>query len=34
MPRHWRKAVHGWRGLDADGLESLALAAAGIKVGS
>ncbi len=28
VPARWRKAVHGWPGLDADGLERLALAAA------
>jgi ADP-ribosyl-[dinitrogen reductase] hydrolase len=29
IPRAWRKGLHGWPGLDADGLEQLALDAVG-----
>lgn len=29
VPARWRKALHGWPGMKADGLEALALAAAG-----
>lgn len=32
VPAGWREMLHGWPGLDADGLERLALEAAGVAV--
>ena len=31
VPERWRRMLHGWPGLDADGLERLAVATAGLE---